>query len=152
MPKPGEHKTVQARILQYARDIGWTVVPRADAEKRRGFDPDGATPEDRALPASPFFGDLLHKQVCTFNPKYKGAEGAVVGELRRLKADIYGNRDFMTYLRSQGKFYCAEEKRELDLTIIDYGDISRPRDKRRNVYEVTEEFYIHNGRYGTRED
>jgi type I restriction enzyme, R subunit len=60
MPKPGEHKTVQARILQYAQEIGWRYIPRAEAEARRGFDPDGTTPEDRARPASPFFGDLLH--------------------------------------------------------------------------------------------
>jgi type I restriction enzyme R subunit len=152
MPKPGEHKTVQARILQYASKIGWTVVPRADAEKRRGFDPDGATPEDRARPATPFFGDLLYKQVRVFNPKYKEAEGALVGELQRLKADIYGNRDFLTYLRNQGKFYSAEERRELDLIVVDYGDLTRSREKRHNVYEVTEEFYSHNGRYGTRED
>jgi type I restriction enzyme, R subunit len=152
MPKPGEHKTVQARILQYAQDVGWSYVPRAEAEQRRGFDPDGATAEDRARPASPFFGDLLHKQVCAFNPKYKEAEGALVGELQRLKADIYGNRDFLTYLRNQGKFYSAEERRELDLTVIDYTDAARPREKRRNVYEVTEEFYVYNGRYGTRED
>ena len=26
--KPGEHKTVQARILKYATDIGWTFVSR----------------------------------------------------------------------------------------------------------------------------
>jgi type I restriction enzyme, R subunit len=102
MPKPGEHKTVQSRILQYAQEIGWTYVPRGEAEKRRGFDPDGAIPEDRARPASPFFGDLLHKQVCAFNPKYKEAEGALVGELQRLKADIYGNRDLLTYIRNQG--------------------------------------------------
>jgi type I restriction enzyme R subunit len=152
MPKPGEHKTVQARILQYAQEIGWTYVSRGEAEKRRSFDPDGATPQDRARPASPFFGDLLHNQVCAFNPKYKETEGALVGELRRLKADIYGNRDFLTYLRNQGKFYSAEEKRELDLTVIDYADAARSREKRRNVYEVTEEFYVHNGRYGTRED
>jgi len=80
-----------------------------------------------------------------FNPKYKEAEGALVGELQRLKADIYGNRDFLTYLRNQGKFLDAEEGRELDLTVIDYDDVSRPREKRRNVYEVTEEFYVHNG-------
>jgi type I restriction enzyme R subunit len=152
MPKPGEHKTVQTRILQYAQEIGWTYVLRGEAEKRRGFDPDGATAEDRAGPASPFFGDLLHKQVCAFNPKYKEAEGALVGELQRLKADIYGNRDFLTYLRNQGKFFDMEEKRELDLTVIDYGDAARPREKRHNIYEVTEEFYVHNGRYGTRED
>lgn len=29
--KPGEHKTVQARILAYADAIGWTFVPREDA-------------------------------------------------------------------------------------------------------------------------
>src|SRR5258708_1309058 len=152
MPQPGEHKTVQARILQYAQDIGWTYVSRAEAEKRRGFDPDGATPEDRARLASPFFGDLLHKQMCAFNPKYKKAEGALVGELQRLKSDIYGNRNVLTYLRNQGKFYSAEEKRELDLNVVDYGDVARPRDKRRNVYEVAEEFTVNNGRYGTRED
>lgn len=48
MSKPGEHKTVQARILAYAQEIDWRFVPRAEAEARRGFDPDGATPEDRA--------------------------------------------------------------------------------------------------------
>jgi type I restriction enzyme, R subunit len=152
MPRPGEHKTVQARILQYAQDIGWTYVPRAEAEKRRGFDDDASTVEERARSASPFFGDLLHEQVCAYNPKYKEAEGALVGELQRLKADIYGNRELLTYLRNQGKFFDAEEKRELDLSVIDYDDADRPREKRRNVYEVTEEFYVHNGSYGTRED
>ena len=44
MPSPGEHKTVQARILAYAREIGWTYVSRAEAEKRRGFDHSKATP------------------------------------------------------------------------------------------------------------
>lgn len=34
MPAPGEHKTVQARILAYAEEIGWTYVPRAEAEAR----------------------------------------------------------------------------------------------------------------------
>ena len=38
------------------------------------------------------------------------------------------------------------------MTLIDYGDLTRPREQWRNVYEVTEEFYVHNGRYGTRED
>jgi type I restriction enzyme, R subunit len=152
MVKPSEHKTVQSRILEYAQEIGWTYVPRDEAEARRGFDPDGATPEDRARLATPFFGDLLHGQLCAFNLKYKEAEGALVGELQRLKADIYGNRDFLTYLRNQGKFYSAEDARELDLTLIDYEDANRARDKWCNVYELTEEFYVHNGRYGTRED
>jgi type I restriction enzyme R subunit len=32
MPSPIEHKTVQARILAYAQEIGWTLVSRVDAE------------------------------------------------------------------------------------------------------------------------
>jgi type I restriction enzyme R subunit len=152
MPTPGEHKTVQARILKYAQEIGWTYVPRAEAEARRGLDPAGATPEERARKASLFFGDLLHTQIRAFNPKYKEAEGALVGEFQRFHADIYGNRDFLQVLRNQHKFFCAEENRELDLVLIDYGDLTCPRAQWRNVYEVTEEFYTHNGKYGTRED
>src|SRR6266508_3869560 len=146
MPPPAEHKTVQARVLKYAQEIGWKFVSRAEAEAQRGFDPDGATPEDRARTASLYFGDLLHSQVVVFNPKYKEAEGALVGEFQRIHAGIAGNREFLNYLRNQGKFFCAEENRELDLILIDYANPDR------NVYEVTEEFYWHNGRYGTRED
>jgi type I restriction enzyme, R subunit len=110
MSKPGEHKTVQARFLAYAQEIGWRYVPRAEAEARRSFDPEGVTPEDRARTASLYFGDLLHAQVRAFNPKYKDAEGALVGEFQRLNADIAGNRDFLTCLRNQGKFFCAAER------------------------------------------
>ncbi|MCX7048194.1 MAG: HsdR family type I site-specific deoxyribonuclease [Candidatus Sumerlaeota bacterium] len=152
MPVPGEHKTVQSRILAYAQEIGWRYVSRAEAEALRGFNADGATPEERARKASLFFGDLLHAQVRAFNPKYKEAEGALVGEFQRFSYDIYGNRDFLEALRNQRKFFCAEESRELDLTLIDYGDLDRPRREWRNVYEVTEEFYAHNGKCGTRED
>ena len=160
MPSPGEYKTVQARILAYAQEIGWTFVPRDEAERRRGFGShpkslpaDGARElADRAQKASLFFGDLLHSQVRAFNPKYKEAEGALVGEFQRFHSDIYGNRDFLTALRNQHKFFAAEDNRELDITLIDYGDLARSRSDWRNIYEVTEEFYFHNGRYGTRED
>ena len=70
MPAPGEHKTVQDRILAYAQEIGWRYVPRDKAEARRGFDPDGATPEERARTVTLYFCDLLHERVLAFNPKY----------------------------------------------------------------------------------
>ena len=69
MPKPGELKSVQTRLLHYAEGIGWTYVRRDEAEARRGFDRDGATAEERARKASLFFADLLHSQVRAFNPK-----------------------------------------------------------------------------------
>lgn len=48
MPIPTEHKTLQARILDDAQDIGWTFVPRAEAEAQRGFDVTQVRPADRA--------------------------------------------------------------------------------------------------------
>ena len=72
--KPGEHKTVQARILEYAEAIGWALVSREEAEQRRGFDPD-APPTDRAKGRSVFFDDLLDAKVREFNPRYAEAEG-----------------------------------------------------------------------------
>jgi type I restriction enzyme R subunit len=145
MPTPGEHKTVQARILAYAEAIGWTVVSREEAEQRRGFDPE-VPPADRAKNRSLFFDDLLDAKVREFNARYAEAEGALLGLFRHLHTDIYGNREFVEHLRNRGKFFDHEEKRERDLILIDYDDPAR------NVYEVTEEWAFHNGHYGTRED
>jgi hypothetical protein len=87
------------RILTYAQEIGWGCVSRADVEARRDFDPDGATREERARLASLYFDDLLHAQILAFNAKYKEAEGALVGELRRLSANIAGNREFLSAVK-----------------------------------------------------
>ena len=83
MPTPGEHKTVQARILGYAQAIGWTVVPREEAEQQRGFDPE-VPPADRAKNRSLFFDDLLHAKLRAFNPPYAQAPGASGGAFRPL--------------------------------------------------------------------
>ena len=139
MPTPTEHKTVQARILTYAEAIGWTFVPREQAEQRRGGTP-------ASSPLSLFFDDLLDAKVREFNPRYTEAEDTLLGQFRHLHTDIYGNREFVEHLRNQGKFLDHEESRERDLILIAYNDPTR------NVYEVTEEWAFHNGHYGTRED
>ena len=158
--KPNEHKTVQGRILKYAQEIGWTFVPREEAEKRRGFGPLASQDrgrsseqqrnippiEERVRSGSLYFDDLLYRKAKEFNPRYMEAEGALLGQFRHIHSDIYGNREFVNLLRNKGKYYCAEEKRELDLVLIDYDEPSK------NVYEVTEEFYWHNGHFGNRED
>jgi type I restriction enzyme R subunit len=58
MSTPGEHITVQARVLAHAEAIGWTVVSGQDAERRRGFDP-MAPPEERASNRSLFFKSVF---------------------------------------------------------------------------------------------
>ena len=151
MPKPGEHKTVQSRILAYAEAIGWSILSREEAEQRRGIDPE-VTLADRARNRSLFFDDLLDAKVREFNPRYAEAEGALLGQFRHLHTDIYGNREFVEHLRNRGKFFDHEEKRERDLILIDYADRERVQEVRKNIYEVTEEWAFHNGQYGTRED
>jgi type I restriction enzyme R subunit len=88
MPSPGEHKTVQARILAYAEAIGWTIVSREEADRRRGFDPE-VPPADRARNRSLFFDGLLDTKVREFNPRY-GEDGcALVGQFRHLYIGIF---------------------------------------------------------------
>ncbi len=114
MSTPGEHKTVQARILNYAAAVGWSVVSRDEAERPRGFDIN-ARAADRARNCSLFFDDLLDAKVREFNPRYAEAEGALLGQFRRLHTDIYSNREFVEYLRNRGKFFDHEENLERDL-------------------------------------
>ena len=146
MPKPGEHKTVQARILEYAQQIGWTYVPRPRPRRGGGFN-SGRSPRRPHKGRRSTSRNYCTPKSAEFNPTvYREAAGGLAGELRRLQASIYGNRELLKYLRNQATFYCDAERRELDLTLIDYDQPNR------NVYEVTEEFSVHNGHYGNRED
>lgn len=144
--KPTEHKSVQARILQYANEIGWTIVSRAEAEQLRGFNTNAKEIRERAKNASTYFNDVLFDKIRQFNFRYTENPSVQVDKFNLLKANIYGNQDFLNFLRGKGTFYYPKEKRELDLQLIDFENISN------NVYQVTEEFYYFNGSYGNRED
>lgn len=145
MPSPSENKTVQSRILQYAQDIGWTFVSRSDAEKRRSFSASDDI-QDRSRTSSPYFEDTLYSKVKEFNPRYSETKGALVSLFKHLRPDIYGNRDFLKYLRNEKTFFDNEANRDLNLILIDYDNPDN------NIYEVTEEFYLYNGRFANRED
>lgn len=167
MAKPTEHKSVQARILKYAVEIGWTFVSQSEAEKRRGFSDDGVVsatlnhPENplaersrrqRAQNASRFFTNTLFEKVKQFNPQFcRGlSEAEARNDLLRLLnlplPTIHGNRDFLHYLQGEKTFFSKEENREFNLILIDYDNINN------NTFEVTEEFYLFNGQYANRED
>lgn len=145
MPTPSEHRTVQARILTYAQEIGWTFVSREEAERRRGFLTQ-ASGSERARNASLFFEEVLDAQVRRFNPLYREQPGVLAGRLSRLQLTIQGNREFLGFLRNQGTYFDPGEQRERDLMLIDYADPAA------NVYEVTEEWTTSNGRHTTRQD
>ncbi|XOV70569.1 MAG: hypothetical protein ACFHW5_17905 [Verrucomicrobiota bacterium] len=87
MPTPGEQKTAQVRILEYADAVGWMIVPCEDAEQRRGFDPDLPS-ADGAKERSYFFDNLLDAKVREFKPRYTDAEGAMLAQSCQLHTDI----------------------------------------------------------------
>lgn len=146
MAKPTEHKSVQARILKYANEIGWSIVSQGEAESRRGFDASAASPREKAKNASRFFTDTLFEKVKEFNSKFKESKADLLRLLDLPLPTIQGNRDFLFYLQGEKTFFSNEENREFNLILIDYENHAN------NVFEVTEEFYLFNGQYANRED
>ncbi|GAA4733662.1 type I restriction endonuclease subunit R [Flavisolibacter ginsenosidimutans] len=150
MPKPTEHKSVQARILKYACEIGWNVVSQSEAERRRGFNASAASPKEKAKAASRFFADTLFQKVAQFNPQFDAGSPTAKDDLLRLLnlplPTIHGNRDFLHYLQGVKTFFSKAEGREFNLILIDYDNPAN------NVYEVSEEYYLYNGQYANRAD
>lgn len=146
MPSPTEHKSVQARIIRYAGEIGWSFVARGEAEQRRGFDETGISPREKARNASWFFTDTLYEKVKEFNPKFNDSKEELLRKLNLPLPTIQGNRDFLHYLQGEKTFFNAEENREFNLVLINYDEPEK------NIYEVTEEYYLFNGQYANRED
>lgn len=146
MAKPTEHKSVQARILKYASEIGWTIVSQGEAESRRNFDTSAASPREKAKNASRFFTDTLFEKVKQFNLKFKDSKADLLRVLDLPLPTIQGNRDFLYYLQGEKTFFSKEENREFNLNLIDYENPSN------NIFEITEEYYLFNGQYANRED
>ena len=120
MTKPTEHKSVQKRILKYADEIGWNIVSRKDAEKRRGFYTE-STDNKESNPNDPiagpiegyiekkdyislYFGDILYEKIKEFNPKYTEEPALLIRKFNLLKNNIYGNKEFLNFLREKGLF------------------------------------------------
>lgn len=146
MAKPTEHKSVQARILKYASEIGWSFVSQSEAETRRGFDTTAASPREKAKNASRFFTDVLFEKVMQFNPKFKDSKEDLLRTLDLPLPTIHGNRDFLNYLQGEKTFFSKAESREFNLNLIDFENPAN------NTFEVTEEYYLFNGQYANRED
>jgi len=152
MPQPSEHKSVQARILKYAQEINWSFVSRSEAEKRRGFDATGVSPKEKAKNASLFFVDTLFEKVKEFNPHFGRGLSEVEARndlLRKLNLPlptIQGNLEFLQHLQGEKTFFSSEENREYNFVLINYDEPDK------NIYEVTEEYYLFNGQHANRED
>ena len=111
MTKPTEHKSVQARILKYANEIGWTIVLQGEAEILRGFNTSAASPRERAKNASRFFTDTLFEKVKQFNSKFEDGVDDLLRLLDLPLPNIQGNRDFLYYLQGEKTFFSKDSWR-----------------------------------------
>ena len=67
MHTPVEHKTVQARILKYTQDVGWSFVSREESEERIGGFPNppirGDAGRNSRAPLSHFPPESQQKEI-----------------------------------------------------------------------------------------
>jgi len=129
-----ERTEVQDPLIRYAAEVGWTFIPRDDALTLRG----GET--------GLFFGDVLAAQLRQLNPRLTFDPQTVIRQLENVRAGIEGNHETLLYLRGQKSIYDPAQKRELNLTLIDFDNPDA------NVYHVTDEWEYTNGRHANRGD
>jgi type I restriction enzyme R subunit len=131
--KPTESKSVQNRIIKYSAELGWKYVPRIESDERRG----GGDSYKTEL----FYRDILNTKLHEFNPWLPENYVLPIPAPR-----IEGNRQILLSLRGQSTAYDKVEKRERNISFIDF---EHPEN---NLFEVTDEFSVSNGRYNNRQD
>ncbi|MBI5634714.1 MAG: HsdR family type I site-specific deoxyribonuclease [Nitrospirae bacterium] len=129
-----ERTEVQDPLIHYATEIGWHYIAQDDALTLRGSE------------TGLFFNDVLAAQLRKLNPRLTFDPQAVIRQLENVRADIEGNYQVLLYLRGQKSIYDSEQKRELNLTLIDF---DHPEN---NLYHVTDEWSYTNGRHTNRAD
>ena len=132
----GERGSVQNPIIRYAKEIGWEQLSQDDALRMRGGQ-EGI-----------ILRDVFFKQVQLLNSDFMDNVLAeeVIKKLNFIRPNMTGNEEMLEYLRGRKTVFVPEEKRERDVQLIDFKDISR------NVFHVTDEFWFFNNKDRIRPD
>ncbi|HLA48740.1 MAG TPA: type I restriction endonuclease, partial [Nitrospinota bacterium] len=133
-----EKSAVQNPLIKYVseKEIGWDYVNRDKAaELRRGE-------------TGFFFYDLLKEQLVKLNPGIvdEAKAESIIKELENVRSTIEGNSDVLRYLKGDKSVYHERERREINIKLIDFENITN------NRFHVTEEWQYTNGTYTNRGD
>ena len=125
MPRISEKHDVQDALIHYLRGLNWEYLPPHDVQLVRGDDPH-----------QPFLSTVVRQQLITLNPSLVSDSNVsdVVYRLRNVRANLHGNEDFLQALRGHWTVYDDAAKRERNLSLIDYNDMSA------NRFQFTQEF------------
>jgi len=127
MSRLSEKRDVQDALVNYLIGIGWEYLPPDEIKNMRNDDE-----------REPFLVPIAREQLIALNPGLV-TEANVDDVLRRLRGvhpTIAGNEEFLHYLRGHKTIYSEAEKREFNLTLIDYDTPAN------NRFTFTQEFWF----------
>ena len=133
-----EQSAVQNPLIKYVseKQIGWEYVNRDKAvELRRGE-------------TGFFFYDLLKEQLVKLNSSIVDETKAdsIIKDLENVRSSIEGNSDVLRYLKGEKSVYYEREKREVNIKLIDFENVTN------NRFHVTDEWQYTNGTHTNRGD
>ena len=113
MSRLSEKRDVQEQLINYLVGIGWQYWPPDDVLAARNGDE-----------REPFLPAVAREQLIALNPGLVTEDNVddVLRRLRLVRPDLSGNEDFLRALRGYWTVYDEAEKRERNLTLIDYED------------------------------
>src|SRR5437773_9526634 len=124
-----ESITVQNPLIRYAGEIGWEIVPQAEAVGLRKGE------------GGMFFYNLLEETLLKLNPGIITPENVddVIRRLEGVRNSIEGNAEILGWLRGERSVHVKSEKRQRQVRLIDYDNIDQ------NVFQVSPEWEYTNG-------
>ena len=122
-----EKQHVQDLLINYLQGLHWTFIPRYDLPAWR-FNSE----------TEPFLVGVLRRQLAALNswPEDDSRVDDIVRKLRLLPANMAGNEEFTRALRGQWTAYDSVQKREFNVSFIDYDNLSA------NEFHFTEEMWV----------
>jgi len=136
MSRPTEHNSVQAPLIRYAEQMGWAYVAPSEAVALRKGE------------GGLLFNRILEEKLVELNPGLITADsaGEVIRRIEGVRNTIEGNAEILAWLRGEQSIYDENEKRERNVTVVDFGTPDR------NAFHATDEWQYTNGQEANRAD
>jgi len=131
-----ETPTVQDPLIKYAGEIKWGIVSRDDALTLRKGE------------SGTLFYRILEDSLIKLNKGLVSRKNVseIISDIEAVKNNIEGNAEILGWLRGEQSIYDQSEKRERNVTVVDFATPDR------NVFHVTDEWQYTNGQETNRAD
>jgi type I restriction enzyme R subunit len=120
-----EFNAVRDPIIKYLREIGWKYLEPSECMELRG--------NNFELFLLPILRNKLKELNKGIIETDEQAE-EVIKALKKIRANMKGNQEFLQYLRGEKTIFVVKEKREINIRFIDFDNPEN------NDYHVTKEF------------